>query len=47
MPGTPTSALQEHTKIRITKEAQYFDLDKIALPNSPLPHTIPDLNTFT
>lgn len=46
MPGAPTSALQEHNKTRITKETQYFDIDKIALPNSPLPHTMPDLITF-
>lgn len=41
------NAKEEHTKVRITREAQYFDLDRIALPNSNLPHTMPDLATFT
>ncbi len=47
MPNDPRDAKKEHLDSRITKATQYFDIDKIALPGSHLPHTMPDLKTFT
>lgn len=47
MPNDPRNAKREHLEERITLDTQFFDIDQIALPGSTLPHTLPDLKTFS
>ena len=46
MPGDKRDAKKEHLQARITLDTQFFDHDAIAMPDSKLPHTLPDLRTF-
>ena len=36
----------EHAKLRLTKDAVFFDHDAIVAPGSTLPHTLPPLDVF-
>lgn len=47
MPNTPNNAKAEHKAQRITETTQYWDIDGVCDKSSPLPHTMPDLKTFT
>jgi thiosulfate/3-mercaptopyruvate sulfurtransferase len=47
MPNAPNNALLEHKQGRLSENTQYFNIDDIADKSSPLPHTMPDLKTFT
>lgn len=45
VPGSPKSAKEEFDLHHISG-SHFFDIDKAADPNSPLPHMIPDQSTF-
>ena len=46
MPNVNKNAKELHEKARLTHSTQYFDIDKIALPGSNLPHTLPTADIF-
>ncbi|KAK6204300.1 thiosulfate sulfurtransferase [Scheffersomyces amazonensis] len=46
MPNNPKNAKQEFLKEARLKNAAFFDLDAISLPNSPYPHMLPTYSIF-
>ena len=47
MPNSGKDALEEHKAGRLTQSTQYFSIDKIADPDSKLPHTMPSAAQFS
>jgi thiosulfate/3-mercaptopyruvate sulfurtransferase len=46
MPSNPANAWEEHQSSRISDSTVFFDHDEICDKTSPLPHTMPSLQTF-
>lgn len=46
MPNMNRDAKAEHIEERITRTTKFFDHDKIADLENPLPHSMPDLRRF-
>ena len=47
MPNQNMDAVKLHEEARLTSSTQFFDIDKIALQGSNLPHTLPTAEIFT
>lgn len=47
MPAAKRDGAKEHVQKRITKDTAFFDIDKVVLPATGLPHTMPPLDIFT
>ena len=46
MPNVEKNARAEHDSSRVTLDTQFFDVNVIADPSNPLPHTLPSLEIF-
>ena len=46
MPNVEKDARAEHDSSRVTLDTQFFDVNVIADPSNPLPHTLPSLEIF-
>ena len=45
-PGSPTDGELQHEEHRLTETTQYFSIADVVDPNSKLPNTMPDEETF-